>query len=107
MAKEIIFQIAGTGGTAGRTSLDEVLRRLADIAKMTPTEVAVHMGTQAGSQMAHLEFERADPNGLLQNWEDVGHAAPRELSEEEYDTFLRGQHPTLDAIPVYGGQLKN
>ena len=107
MTKTTLFLVDEPAGAKGSSaSLEEVLARITKIANMSPTDLSTRMSTKEGSEIAHFETERIEPSTLLHAWDAVGHASPAELTEEQYDTFLRGQHPVLET-PLYGGHLKS
>jgi hypothetical protein len=104
----IFFQIGPSSdgiSQSERVALEEVLERIQQIAVMTPTELAVLMGSAEGSKIVDYPIERLDSRKLLRSWDSVGRASPGPLTEGQYETFLRGQHPLLET-PLYGAHLE-
>lgn len=86
--------------------LDELLRRIQAMARMSPTELAERMDSEEGSQIADFDSEEIDPDSLVRDWDQIGRATPRALEEAQYQAFLQGLHPSEATTELYGGDLQ-
>lgn len=104
---DVTLEIASGGSSPVESvSVRAVIQRISEIAALSPTEAASRMGTEKGSQIARLETEAVETEGLLRSWKSIGRASPKPLTDEQYEKFLNGDHPVTDAAELYGAHLK-
>ena len=97
---------SGGSSPLASVSLREVIQRVSEIAALSPTEVASRMGTEEGSQVARIDTEAVETEGLLRSWKSIGRALPQQLTDEQYEKFLNGEHPVTETAELYGAHLK-
>jgi hypothetical protein len=104
-------------GAEGQSpALKDVVERIVQLAKMSATDLATLMGTEEGHEIAKLPIVElsgnVDPDSYLRSWSSIEPASPGELTETEYDAFLRGDNPRSTAeqtqrrIEIYGADLE-
>ena len=104
-------------GAEGQSpALKDVVERIVQMAKLSATDLAKLMGTEEGHGLAQLPIkelaENIDPDRYLRPWASIQGASPGELTDAEYEGFLRGERPhsvTVEApqrIEIYGADLE-
>jgi hypothetical protein len=84
-----------------------VIAKIKYLASLGPTELAEKMDTQEGANLAQVETETAEPRSLLRPWKAIRRASPKQLTDKQYDAFLRGEHPDADVDELYGAHLQS
>jgi hypothetical protein len=65
------------------------------------------MDTDEGASLAQVETEPVELKSLLRPWNAIRRASPGQLTDEQYDAFLKGEHPITDAGELYGAHLQS
>jgi len=92
---------------ADAVPLSSVVEKIKYLASLEPTELALKMDTEEGAILAQVETEPMEIESLLRPWSAIRRATPEQLTSEQYDAFLRGEHPTADAGDLYGAHLQS
>jgi len=104
-------------GAKGQSpALKDVVERIVKLAKMSATDLAKLMGTEEGHEIAQLPIAElsgnVDPESYLRPWASIRGASPGELTDAEYESFLRGENPqaaddeTPQRIEIYGADVE-
>jgi hypothetical protein len=86
----------GTGRAvtpADAVPLLSVIEKIKYLASLEPTELATTMDVDEGASLAQVETEPVELKSLLHPWNAIRRASPEQLTDEQYDAFLKGEHP--------------
>jgi hypothetical protein len=92
---------------ADAVPLTGVIARIKYLASLEPTELATKMDTEEGATLAQVETEPVELKSLLRPWNAIRRASPAQLTDEQYDAFLKGEHPIADDGELYGAHLQS
>ena len=92
---------------ADAVPLQSVIEKIKYLAALEPTELATTMDTDEGASLAQVETEPVELKSLLRPWNAIRRASPEPLTDEQYDAFLKGEHPIADAGEIYGAHLQS
>lgn len=97
-------------------AIKDLVERILQMAKMSATDLAKLMGTEEGHKIAQLPIAElsgnVDPDSYLRPWASIRGASPGELTDAEYESFLRGESPQAagekapQRIEIYGADLE-
>jgi hypothetical protein len=92
---------------ADAVSLLSAIERIKYLASLEPTELAKKMDADEGASLGQVETEPVELKSLLRPWNAIRRASPGQLTDEQYDAFLKGEHPITDAGELYGAHLQS